>query len=169
MKKEQGFSLIELLIVVAIIAIIAAIAVPSMLTARMAANEAGAVQSLRTYGSAQTAYAAVNNQQYGLIADLVDVANGGFLDNRWDGAATFNGFIFTFDQAAIAQAPAAACAATPAGFSTYGTPSTPDSTGRFQYGICSDQVVRFIAVAGGADPPLCGAAACAAGDPIGKQ
>ena len=37
MKKEQGFSLIELLIVVAIIAIIAAIAVPSMLTARMAA------------------------------------------------------------------------------------------------------------------------------------
>jgi len=45
MKKEQGFSLIELLIVVAIIAIIAAIAVPSMLQARMAANESSATSN----------------------------------------------------------------------------------------------------------------------------
>ena len=55
MKNEQGFSLIELLIVVAIIAIIAAIAVPSMIQARMAANEAGAIQGCRTVGSAEVA------------------------------------------------------------------------------------------------------------------
>jgi len=52
------------LIVVAIIAIIAAIAVPSMLTSRMAANEAGAIQGCRTIGSAEVAYSAVNNQTY---------------------------------------------------------------------------------------------------------
>jgi type IV pilus assembly protein PilA len=62
MKKEQGFSLIELLIVVAIIAIIAAIAVPSMLQARMAANESGSIQGCRTVGSAQVAYAAINTK-----------------------------------------------------------------------------------------------------------
>jgi prepilin-type N-terminal cleavage/methylation domain-containing protein len=170
MRKEQGFSLIELLIVVAIIAIIAAIAVPSMLTARMAANEAGAVQSLRTFGSAQTAFAAVNNQQYGTIAELTDTASGSYLDNRWAAAvASFNGYTFTEDAAAPAQAPAAACNAVPDGFSAEGSPNTDDSTGRYQYGICSDQVVRFVSVTGTANPPKCGAADCVEGDPIGKN
>jgi type IV pilus assembly protein PilA len=56
-SKQSGFSLIELLIVVAIILIIAAIAIPNLLIARMSANEASAVQSLRTIQSAETAYA----------------------------------------------------------------------------------------------------------------
>ncbi len=50
---KKGFSLIELMIVVAIIAIIAAIAIPSLLAARISANEASATQSLRTIHSAQ--------------------------------------------------------------------------------------------------------------------
>src|ERR1035437_7084438 len=56
MRKQNGFSLIELLIVVAIILIIAAIAVPTFLRSRIAANEASAVASLRNIGTAQVAY-----------------------------------------------------------------------------------------------------------------
>jgi type IV pilus assembly protein PilA len=64
MRLEKGFSLIELLIVVAIILIIAAIAIPDLLKSRQAANEASAVGSLRTINTAEVTYASTYNTGY---------------------------------------------------------------------------------------------------------
>jgi type IV pilus assembly protein PilA len=105
-NKQKGFSLIELLIVVAIILIIAAIAIPNLLRARIAANEASAVSSLRTMNTACITYNTSYNAYPTALSNLAPVTapalptsgSADLLDSTLTTGAnpTKSGYKFTF-------------------------------------------------------------------------
>ena len=140
--KNKGFTLIELMIVVAIIAIIAAIAIPNLLRSRMQSNESSAIGNLRTVMGAEVAYHAANSNYAVTFAELTG-ATPPYLDGDWTKAKS--GYNFTMGGAAT-------------NFTCNGDPVTPGTTGNRQFFTDASGVIRYAT----------GAAATAASTPIGQ-
>jgi prepilin-type N-terminal cleavage/methylation domain-containing protein len=140
MRKEKGFSLIELLIVVAIILIIAAIAVPNLLRSRMAANESSAAASLRTIATANVTYSSTYNVGYAgaLTAMAPSTSPSSSAADLLDSVLSLatpvkSGYTFTYS----AQVGAPTPAAPNPGFAVVATPVGPGSSGTSTF--CTDQ------------------------------
>ncbi len=134
MKKNSGFTLIELMIVIAIIAIIAAIAIPNLIEARKGSNEAAAIGALRTLNTAQSLFREGDKDRNGTLdyaSNLPMLSSNGNLIDSVLANGTKQGYNFTV------------VAATQFTWSAQASPVTPGKSGDRYFFIDESGVIRY--------------------------